>query len=906
MSFLYPEFFLLGIPISWFLWKQNHPKTIGFWLRGLLAATLLTALAGPYAQGETKGRDLVLLVDRSRSMPAETSTAVQEFLRLASGVMETGDRLSLLAFGANTALERSPRKGADFGGFQRNLDVDGTHLAEALEQALALIPENRQGSILLFSDGEFHGETPNAVARKAAQRQVRIDVRPLLREKDFDVAVESIELPHLVSPGEPFQFSAWVRSDQAVQADFSLYRGDTLLAEGQRNLHVGLNHFVFRDRGGQPGLAEYHLEMKAKGDTLFENNRGLGVLRVEGSRPVLLLNHAGKPGRLAAALSSAGIPVVVRAPQDLPEGPSYLEAFGSVILEDVDASSLGAHLPYFARQVQDLAGGFMMTGGKASFGVGGYYRSDLDPALPVTMEMRVEHRKQGIALAVVLDRSGSMAASAGTGNLTKMDLANAGTMEGLRLLGPLDQVSVIAVDSEPHIVIPLSEVTDPEEFTDRVSGIRSMGGGIYTYTGLRAAAEQLEGATRVNRHIILFADAQDAEEPGEYIALLEELAQKSTTVSVVALGQPTDIDADFLRDVAKRGGGEIYFTTAPSELPRIFAQDTLLAARAAFIEEKTASTTAPGLFAAAVLPPGDWSELSGYNLTYLRPQASAGVLTQDEYRAPVIATMQAGLGRTAAFLGQVDGPFGVPESQWPRVAETLVTLVRWTASQPTPHYLFTDVRREGREAVVTVDVDPELGKHPGAITLHAVSPTGESTKIPLSPTEEGRFEARVPLSMEGLYRFAASTEAGENFVLEPLAIPYSPEFEARPEGSSGRATLTSIARLSRGHFEPSVDVVLEGHRGGEATQPQTKWFLLAAIALLLSEISVRRLWAGFTLGTSDIQKKEVSAPKTFAKERKTENKSPVEKKENRKDAEGEGGLDALLRKAKAEAKKHDR
>ena len=43
----------------------------------------------------------------------------------------------------------------------------------------------------------------------------------------------------------------------------------------------------------------------------------------------------------------------------------------------------------------------------------------------------------------------------------------------------------------------------------------AMGGGIFVYSGLLSAARMLQDATAGTRHILLFADAADAEEPGE-------------------------------------------------------------------------------------------------------------------------------------------------------------------------------------------------------------------------------------------------------------------------------------------------------------------------------------------------------------------------------------------------------
>ena len=58
--------------------------------------------------------------------------------------------------------------------------------------------------------------------------------------------------------------------------------------------------------------------------------------------------------------------------------------------------------------------------------VGGYLHTELEAVLPVSLEIREEKKKVGMALGIALDRSGSMSMSVGP-NLTKMDLANQGT-----------------------------------------------------------------------------------------------------------------------------------------------------------------------------------------------------------------------------------------------------------------------------------------------------------------------------------------------------------------------------------------------------------------------------------------------------------------------------------------------
>jgi Mg-chelatase subunit ChlD len=844
MNLLYPELLLLAIPVAVAFWRTSHWRSVRGVLRLLAVVCLLLALTGPHGGGTVHGRDLVLVVDRSRSMPTGGSATVAELVELASQEMQPGDRLSVLTFAADSMLEQAPQERVVFEGYSAELDGDGSNLTTALEQALALIPENRPGSILLYSDGEFHGVDPSSVTRRAAARGVRIDIRSARRTSAVDVAVEELELPATVEIGEPFQFSAWVRSDRPTDAAYTLYRGEKIISQGTRTLRAGLNQLLFRDLGQAAGLAHYRLSMEVEGDQILENNHGLGVLRTEGQRPLLLLNQTGTVGRLAATLRAAGLRVSVARAADVADlDPSFLEAYRGVILENLPADSLGRMLPGIARQVEDLGGGLLVTGGQASFGVGGYYRSALDPLLPVTMEVRVEHRKMGLALAFVLDRSGSMGASV-AGGRTKMDLANAGTMEGIMLLGPMDQVSVIAVDSEPHLVVPLSEVKNPSDFASKVSGIQSGGGGIYVYNGLEAAARELAQSSRANRHIVLFADAADAEQPGAYKTLLAELKDKfNTTVSVVALGTGADSDADFLRDVAQRGGGEVYFSQDPADLPRLFAQDTLLAARSSFVDVPTATRATPALFTMANLAPGPWLNLPGYNLCYLRPGAAMGVVSTDEYASPILATMQAGLGRTAAFTGQVSGNFGIAEANWPEVAKTLVTVARWIGGMDPPAQYFSSVHREGRQAVVTIEVDRDLpGATPGPLSARMVAPDGRTSVLELVPISADVYQARAPLGMEGVYRFAAATEDGELLQMEALAVPYSPEFEPRLERDSGERVLGRIARLSRGRMNPPASEFYRGDRRSQALKPLAPWFGLAGLILILAEIAWRRLF----------------------------------------------------------------
>ena len=106
-----------------------------------------------------------------------------------------------------------------------------------------------------------------------------------------------------------------------------------------------------------------------------------------------------------------------------------LAGYRSVILENVSVEKLSnKNLANLTALVEKTGLGLVVTGGKSSYGQGGYYKSELEKILPVSMEMKKDVQKLNAAVVAVLDRSGSMGISVGNGK-TKMDLANLACVE---------------------------------------------------------------------------------------------------------------------------------------------------------------------------------------------------------------------------------------------------------------------------------------------------------------------------------------------------------------------------------------------------------------------------------------------------------------------------------------------
>jgi Mg-chelatase subunit ChlD len=850
MSLLYPELLLLIVPLLFVYFWRGRASGLAGYVRVLMLVLLGLIAAVPLASLGGKGIDVVIVADLSRSMPADSRARALEIITLLEQRRATGDRVGIVTYGREARIERLPEEFGGASSFVQEVDRDGSDLGGAIGLAASLIPRERRGRLIVLSDGEANGTPVMAAAHEAAARGLPIDFRMFDRGEAADIAVESLDLPGMVDEREPFQFTAWVRTDRTIETEATLLRDGVEIARATRTFQPGATQLTFRDLIDRPGVARYRLELAAKGDRVPENNRGDGAVRVEAPATILLINASGRPDNLSRALSAGKLRVRTIMPSALPHDPAGLLAFRAVILENVPASQAGPQaLEALARYATDLGGGLLLTGGPGSFGVGGYFKSVLDPYLPVSMEVKNEHRKLSVAMVVVLDRSGSMAAPAGDGR-TKMDLANLGTCAAIETLGPFDEVGVIAVDSAPHVITTLTSASEKDRICDEVRRIQSMGGGIFTYTGLVTAAKMVQESDKGTQHIVLFADAADAEEPGEYERLLETLKPLGITVSVIGLGSESDSDAAFLKDVAARGQGRMHFTASVEELPRLFAQEAITVARSSFVTEPAAARALPDMLLLGELPASPFPSLDGYNLTYLRPGATMGVVTTDEYKAPVLAFWHRGLGRVASLTAEVDGQYSHRLNAWRDFQGFSVGLGRWLLGGEAPSGVQASIERRGGQGIVRVELDP--GRTPGgaddvrAATATIVPPDdragGRSERLTLAWVSADTLEARFPVQKAGMYLGAVQLGTGAVLPLAPLSLPYSPEFEPRPDPDEGRRTLREVARLTGGVERATWDDVfrsihLRNHQVRDLVMPLTLMLLILHVA----EIGGRRL-----------------------------------------------------------------
>lgn len=798
--FLLPVFILLGL-----VWKS-----LQLWkpLRILLVITLTALLVDPRIDRQQNALDLWVMLDRSESTEDLIDKGLPEWRKLLeSSKPSRRDRLRFIDY-ATEVVEQKP--GTETAVFTGSRKFTRTNLA--LQNIMAMAAEDRPSRVLIFSDG-YSTEPITEAAAKLSRLGIPLDFRLVREETTDDFRVARLHTPIRTQVGEPFVLDVTLRGHTDASVPLVIKRNGQTLSETTVQIVGGTGKAEFTDRITRSGSYEYTAEILPETDAHPGNNRMERWIEVTGGPRVLLVTkYIDDP--LAAALKDQDYDVqVVTEPGSLRVG--QLAGAKSVVFNNVPAFEIPTDFQDALNfYVREQGGGFLMVGGKQSFGAGGYFQSAIDPLLPVSMELKNEHRKLSVAMAVVMDRSGSMSISAGAGK-SKMDLANTGAARAVELLGAMDQITVFAVDSEAHKMVPLIEIKDKKNaIIGKIRKIQSQGGGIYVYNGMSAAWKELKKSTAGTRHMILFSDAADSEEPGDYRRLLADMAKEGCTVSVIGLGTPADPDAQLLQDIAKLGKGRCFFTNRPADIPRLFAQETVTIARSAFVTDPV-GTRATGKWNEVSDKPFQWlPQADGYNLSYARHDATTSLATTDEYLAPLVAHTRRGIGRTAAVSFPLGGKYSSKVRAWPQYGNFIQTLTKWLMGDQLPPGIGLRHRLDGTHLTIDLLYDQEewgqkFATHPPRIKLLDGETAGAPYEVTWKRISPGRFSLTRDLEEGTLIRGAIQT--GEHAIpFGPIIVGSSTEWAFDPERLSELRSVSAqtggreLVDLSHAWFRPPV------------------------------------------------------------------------------------------------------
>jgi hypothetical protein len=471
LTFIAPQYLLLlvFIPIIfWLFWRSTthllpFRRGLVLFLRVLMMALVVLGLSGLSVENTTEQVNVMFALDASDSVGEEGREAALSFVQRAMKQMKKGDQAGLVVFGEEASVETTLQADAGIAKIDSTVSGRGTDIAHAIEVALAQFPAAGKKRLMLLSDGNETQGNAQEVALVAQSLGVELWSVPLgSRQPPMDVQVDRVMVPPRVNSSESLPVRVVVSSQQPTLAQLLLFRDQTLIGEREIELRPGKTAQVFSDILEDPGLHRYEAVVNVVGDPLTENNRNVVFTDVVGKSKVLIVyGEDGPPAELAQSMTVQGLSPELRRWTELPHGLSEFLQYDTVMLDNAPGLGVSlAKMEAIEKYVRDGGGGLIMLGGDRSFGPGGYYRTPMERALPVNMDVPAKMTIPSLALMLVIDKSDSMGGYIGDANrggrsvqgTTKLELAKMASFSAITLLNPFDQVGLVAfnTDTEWH------------------------------------------------------------------------------------------------------------------------------------------------------------------------------------------------------------------------------------------------------------------------------------------------------------------------------------------------------------------------------------------------------------------------------------------------------------------------
>ncbi len=826
---------LLFLPAGLALLAWWHLRSIGplragrrnlaFAMRCVVFLLLVLALSEPRWMGRSTKREVLLLVDQSRSLDAAGLEAAQAFAAKADFA---GAETAWIGFGGKGRVAREAeelRKGDP-----ARVQPDETRLDTAFALAAASFRPDRVKTAVLFSDGVSTGGLPDAEA--LAAQGIRVEVVPVDPPDRPEVLVRDLSAPTHVRAEEPLAIEATIFSTRPGPVTVNLFRNGVRIATKQME-HPGSGTQIVRfdDRATDEKLLHYEVGVQAAADTLAENNQLGTVVIAQGDSRVLLLSDQPEAARYFEwALKQEGVNLDVRPAEGVPTEMSDLQKYDTLIIDNLPASAFQpAQMALVHSYVRDFGGGLMMLGGDQAYGLGGYFRTPVEDVLPVSCDFQKDEENPSMALMLVIDRSGSMSGD-------KLELAKSAARASADLLGPRDYVGLVVFDNDATLAAPL-QAAIPGAISSAIASITA-DGGTNIAPAMEEAEDQLRNSTAKIRHVILLTDGMSQEGPFQELAT--RMAQNGVTISTVGMGEGAD--GQLLSEIAQWGNGRYYEATDPTSVPQVFTKETMTASKSAIQEFPF---QVKPVRAVDFLDGIEWNAspfLLGYVRTRAKPTSEVWLIS--ERGDPVLTTWRFGLGMTAAFTSDARNRWAVEWLRWPGFGKFWSQLLRRMGRSPAMGG--SEMTLTGQENHLTIRLDaldPTGQGFPEEATasVQLNLPGGKVAAVPLEKIRPGHWEARYPLTERGIIFGQAQLTHGEQ-ILDSRVFTYTRgfprEFLMEPLALE---SLTTLATATGGSVNPDPAAIFRADRRTAVREHELwPWLALAAVLLFVTDVGIRR------------------------------------------------------------------
>jgi uncharacterized membrane protein/Mg-chelatase subunit ChlD len=864
-----PAFWLmLATPWVWWLhaagWSGlgGGRAQIALQSRLLLVFLFAALLAEPRAIRKSDAMSLIYALDVSDSMGEKISDKSLEWVLQTVQRKPEKDDAGLVVFGREAAVELPPRTTFPFETINSRVARDSSDLAKGLSLAAAMLPEEKQGRLVLISDGNETEGNVIPILDELKSRGIAVDVLPVGFEFSKEVWLERLDLPRVVKRGETYEATVLLSALSAGTGKLRLAENGQNVFEKEVSYLAGKNRLALPLPERGPGFYEYVATIEvAKGeDAWMENNIAMSDLYLKGEGKVLVITDARGDARdwegLVAALKQSERIVQVRMSYETPRDALSLLPYDLIVVPNAPADGFDAmQMQAIHDAVFNMGAGFLMLGSKETFGPGGYNRTVIEDALPVSMDVTQKKVMPKGALVLILHTC-----EIPEGNTWAKQIAKA----AVRVLGGEDEVGLLdfkfsrgdawefpltpAREYETKL-LPIINAATPEDMP-AFPGVMTM------------AFNALKASDASTKHVIIISDG-DPQPPSPQ--LLAQYAAEKITASTVAINPHGGQTVDLMEAIAQQTNGRFFYPKDPNELPSIFIKEAKTLKRS-MLQNRTFAPTVQ--FPSPILKGIDaMPSLHGLVLTTPKPRASvvlqappmAEEVAKGDAPDPLLAIWRYGLGTTAAWTSDLAPNWGRDWMAWEKYRAFVKQLTTEVSRVERPSELAMNTYATGSRGVITVE---DFAKGDAFMELKAriAGPRGESMDLPLKQTAPRRYQAEFPLWGKGRYQVSvagvAPQESGKprsEQAFGGFAVPYSPEYL---RFKSDPLMLKQIAERTGGRLltQADLDLFRPERKPRESSKPVFDWFLLVLACLIPLDVGLRRVqldwsvvagWFGF-------------------------------------------------------------
>ncbi len=826
-------------------------RRVALIVRSVLLAALVFAVAGFQLILPVDRLATVFVVDLSDSVGNAGREDALAFLRESLNEREGDDVAGIVAFGKGALVERLPAELTDIDRLASTPVRSASDIGAALRLATALFPDDAQKRIVLLSDGNDTTGGGQVEAALAAARGVQVQTRRIGPGDVDEVLVERLTTPSTARLGELVPATVEIRSTVAQTATVRLFADGALVATQPVDLNEGVTRVTFDVKPTEAGFHTFRAVVEAARDTFSQNDRSDSNTIVKGEPRTLVLAGDDKvANELVAALQAQRQQVDTMIPEALPTDFASLASYDSVVLVDVSRLRMtDRQLAALQVYVRDLGKGLVMIGGPKTYGAGGFQKTPLEETLPVDMGVRDRQKQPDIALVVVIDQSGSMAAchcntfddgggGSGIGGVQKVDIGKEAILRAAAALTDRDELGVVGFNDQPHWAIRTQPLGGIGDIGSQIAGIKA-DGQTNIFAGLDEAVGSLEKASATRRHIILLTDGWSSS--GQYDEILARMKANGITLSTVGAGGGSN---PFLEGLATQGGGRFYEASNPSSIPDIFLKETQQVSGQQIVEETffpiqtSSSPILRGLDSG--LP-----QLRGYNGTTVKPAAQNVLVTARD--DPLLAQWQYGLGRSVAWTSDSTGRWATDWVGWSGFNRFFNQLVSWTFPGEETGGIEARFETTGNTTSIHVEsVDADGSPRDFyATSVSLIGPDLEPRTVDLAQVAPGVYESPLGEIDPGAYAVRVTqTRPGSSPLGRTVGLVAQTPAEYRQLGSN-EPLLASLRAATGGTIAATaLDPWTHDLTATSQFADLWPWLLILALLLWPLDIALRRMSLG--------------------------------------------------------------